>query len=798
MRRDLFICIVVVAATLAAYGQVARHDFVNFDDDKYVYENPQVRAGLTWGGVTWAFTTTHAEFWHPLTWLSHMLDCQIFGMWSGGHHLMSVLFHTLNGVLLFLVLRRTTADVWPSAMVALLFALHPLHVESVASTAQRKDVLSTLFGMLTLLAYIRYCERPAAGRYVLVFTLLALGLMSKPMLITLPFVLLMLDFWPLARFSWAPQGQSMRRSFPRATTLRLAAEKVPFILIAVVFGLVTVWAQQKAGLVESLEGRPLPVRLANAIISLAIYIKATFFPYQLAPFYPYPTEFPVWKTVVAGLFLAVPTGIAFWRAREAPFLVVGWLWYLITLLPVIGLVQTAAFARADRYTYIPLIGFFVLICWGLPSLLRGWHSRQRVLTLTALVCTITLIVMTRHQASHWKNSITLWEHTLRVTKSNALAHNNLGLALQERGRTEEAIRHYREALRIDPATYDAHGNLGIAMVEQGRREEGMKHYQEALRINPASARAHNNLGNEWMALGETGKAIAHYEEALRINPEQAATHSNLGNALMAEGRHEEAVAHYQESIRIDPGFARAHNNLGLALVQQGKRDEAIALFREALRLEPDYADGHYNLGLVWAGQGRLEEARHHYRQAVRIDPRYTRAHYELGVVSLRQGRKDEAIDHFRRVLALDAEDPLAHRDLAMVLAEEGKHEEAIDHYREAIRLRPNDPSSYNNLAWIRATHPDPKLRKGVEAVRLAQKACQLWGRGEVDLLDTLAAAFAEAGRFSEALATLEEAISLATSAGLKEKTEELERRLQGYRAGHPYRQAQKYLHKGKP
>lgn len=520
MRHDWVVYLLLVLCTTAVYGQVARHDFVNFDDDKYVYENPHVRAGLTREGVGWAFTTTHAEFWHPLTWLSHMLDGQLFGMWSGGHHLTSVLFHTLNSLLLFLVFRKMTGDVGPSAMVALLFALHPLHVESVALTAQRKDVLSTLLGMLTLFAYAQYCERPAVGRYVLVFTLFTLGLMSKSMLITLPFVLLMLDFWPLVRFPWAPQDPSRLRSFPRATTLRLVTEKIPLILVAAVFGLVTVWAQQKAGLVESLEGRPLPVRLANAVTSLAIYIKAMFFPYNLAPFYPYPTEFPAWKTLGAGLFLAVATGIAFWRARKAPYLVVGWLWYLVTLLPVIGLVQTTAFARADRYTYIPLIGLFVLICWGLPDLLRRWHSRQRMLTLTAVVCTVTLMAVTRHQVGHWKSSVTLWEHTLRVTKSNALAHNNLGLALQEQRRTEEAILHYREALRIDPALHNAHGNLGNALLEQGKREEGMRHYEEALRVNPASAKAHNNLGNEWMARGRRGKRSNTIKKRCKWNPDR--------------------------------------------------------------------------------------------------------------------------------------------------------------------------------------------------------------------------------------------------------------------------------------
>jgi len=747
MRRELFICTLLVAATLSVYGQVARHDFVNFDDDMYVYENPRVRAGLTWDGVAWAFTTMGESNWHPLTWLSHMLDCQLFGLKAGSHHLVNVFLHILNSVLLYLILGRMTGAPWRSAMVTALFALHPLHVESVAWVSERKDVLSTLFFLLTLWAYAQYAGRPSLPRYGLVLGCLALGLTAKPMLVTVPFVLLLLDYWPLERSGEGNRGPSASR---------LIVEKVPLFVLVAASSLATFVAQQRGGAVSSIHAIPLGSRIENALASYVAYIGKMLWPARLAVFYPYRDTVPAIQWVAAAVTLAGITVFVIWVGRRWRYLAVGWLWYMGTLVPVIGLVQVGEQSMADRYTYVPLIGLFLMGVWGMADLVERGQRGRTALAATAGGVLLACMVGAWVRVGHWRDEVNLFEQALKVTEGNALAHNNLGLALQKRGRTEEAIRHYREALRIDPALFNAHGNLGNALREQGKGEEGMRHYEEALRINPASAKAHNNLGIYYYLSGDYEKAIQHYEEALRIDPEIAEIHNNLGIPYYLSGDYEKAIQHYEEALRIDPG----------------------------------YADAHYNLGLVQAVQGRLKDAVQHYRQAVKIDPKHTKAHYELGVMSLKQGRKDEAIAHFRRVLALDAEDPEAHRNLAMVLADQGKHEEAIEHYREAIRLRPDDPSSYNNLAWIRATHPDPGLRNGTEAVALAEKACQLWGRGEVDLLDTLAAAFAEAGRFPEAVATLEEAISLATSPGLEKKAEQLGRRLQGYRAGHPYRQAQ--------
>ncbi len=781
MRRDLAVCLLLLVCTAAVYGQTIGHEFIQYDDHEYVYENTHVRRGLTWEGAGWAFTTLWAGNWHPLTWLSHMLDCELFGLRPGYHHLVNVLLHILNSMLLYLVLRRMTGAVWRSAAVAALFALHPLHVESVAWVSERKDVLSTLFFMLTLWAYAFYVARPSPVRIGPVVVALGLGLLAKPMLVTAPFVLLLLDFWPLGRFR-PKEGEGL-------SLKRLLVEKIPLFALVAASSLATLVAQQRGGATAAIDAVPLGHRAANAAASYGTYVGKMLWPRNLAFFYPYRDSVSTAEWLVPALLLVGVTALVIglsWRYRYMP---VGWFWYLGTLIPVIGLVQVGKQSMADRYTYVPLIGLFLMGVWGLADLASNSRRGRVLLTSGIGGVLIACMVGTWFRVGLWRDGVTLFGQALEVTEGNALAHSNLGLALAERGRTEEAIHHYRAALRIDPTLDTAHGNLGNALIEQGEREEGIRHLEQALGAKSASAKAHNNLGNEFMLQGETEKAIEHYEEALRIHPEQAATHSNLGNALMSAGRPEEGMAHYREAIRIDPEFAQPHNNLGLALAQQGNRDEAIVHLREALRLDPSYADGHFNLGALLAQLDRVEEATGHYREAIRIDPAYARAHYELGGLSAGKGEPGEAISHFRNALAGNSEYFEAHGRLAVVLADQGKHKEAAFHYSEAIRLRPGDPGAYNNLAWIRATHPDPDLRNGAEAVRLAEKACSLWGQKEPNLLDTLAAAYAEAGRFSEAVATLEQALVLAPSATPDRRASQLEARLQGYRAGRPHRES---------
>ncbi len=790
MRRDLAVFVFLALITLAVYGQVVDHAFVNFDDNEYVYENPNVQHGLTGKGCGWALTTTRTGNWHPVTWLSHMLDCELFGLTAGYHHLVNVFLHILNSVLLYLVLRCMTGEVWRSAMVAAMFALHPLHVESVAWISERKDVLSTLFFMLTLWAYGRYASSPSWIRYGLVLGFLAWGLMAKPMLVTLPFVLLLLDFWPLGRFQ------------PGRTRFRLVAEKIPLFVLAAASSVATFVAQRQEGAMSLTYVVPFRDRIANALVTYVAYMGKMFWPGHLAVFYPYRDTLPTGHWVGAALVLVGITVLVGWAGRRRRYLAVGWLWYLGTLVPVIGFVQVGAQSMADRYTYVPLIGLFVMVVWTLGDVAARWRHARIGTAALAGVAIFGCMLATWIQVGHWRNGITLFEHTLKVTKDNPVAHTNLGAALMEAGKEHEAIRQYREALRIDPDHANAHVNLGIVLMGQGEEEQAIAHYREAVRIRPGFAQAHNQLGIALAQRGEIDEAIAHYREAVRIHPEFAGAYSNLGAALMAKGNIDEAIACFRVAIQLDPDSPQACGNLATALMLKGKPDEGIAHYRQALRIDPAFAEGHLNLAIALAQHGSRDEAITHHREAVRLNPRMAEVPldlgtapstpesiHDLGVSLAMQGKIDEAVGAFREALRLDPQQAEFHTSFALALAVQGEFDDAIHHYGEAIRLKPTHPGPYNNLAWIRATHADPKFRNGAEAVRLADRALELSGGRDPGYLDTLAAAFAEAGRFPEAISTMQEAISLAKATGAEGLIPSLEERLRGYEAGRPYREA---------
>ena len=532
---DILVCLFLVLATLTVYFQVRNHAFVNFDDDLYVSENSYVQDGLTLKSITWAFTATDTANWHPLTWLSHMMDYQLYGMDSGRHHLTNIFLHVANTLLLFFVLRRISGNLWPSGFVAVLFAVHPLHVESVAWVAERKDVLSTFFWMLTMWSYVRYVERPGVKRYLLIVFFFILGLMAKPMLVTLPFVFLLLDYWPLDRFQFG-QSDIGRNSLQRSIGLRLALEKIPFFVLAAASSSLTFIVQEIGGAVAPLGGFSVNLRIANALVSYVSYMGKMIWPQNLAVFYPHPVLLPWWKVAGAGLLLISISlfVIRVWRRR--PYLVVGWLWYLGTLVPVIGLVQIGRQAMADRYTYIPLIGISIIIAWGVPELLVKWRYKEIGLAAIAAVVFSVLMAITYIQVRYWANSITLFEHALEVTFNNYVAHDNLGSALYRKGRLDEAVGHYTEALRINPDYLEPHNNLGAALFRKGKIDEAICYFTRALRIKPDIAETHNNLGAALFQKGKIDEAIAHFQEALRIRPDYANAHNNLNSALAAKDR----------------------------------------------------------------------------------------------------------------------------------------------------------------------------------------------------------------------------------------------------------------------
>ena len=560
VARTAAVSVLLVALVWFVFGQTLRHDFVNYDDPSYVYENATVSKGLTLDGIAWAFTQPHARNWHPLTTISHMVDCQLFGLNAGAHHFTSVLLHSLTAVLLFVVVQRMTGAFWRSAFVAAVFALHPLRVESVAWVAERKDVLSGLFFVLSLWAYHKYTLRRSAGRYVLLLICVALGLMSKPMLVTLPVVFLLLDHWPLRRW-------------PLVSARALLLEKLPLFALAAAAGLATLLIQKTGGAMT--ESLPLTWRITNAFVSCVLYLRDLFWPGALAPFYPHP-EGGITAVAAVGAILLVLgiTAAAVLQRRENPYLITGWLWYLCMLAPVIGIIDVGAQARADRYTYLPQIGILLMLSWGARDLSAAWKlPRVPVATIAGLA--VMLLAWRAHaQTKHWRNSETLWAHTLAVTSDNHVAHNNLGELHTHRGETDAALRHYEKALEIRSRSRRGrhdfllalyHNNVGTALQQKRAVQEAVLHYRRAIEIQPDYPAAYLNLGGALVELTELDEAIAVFQKLIELNPSDATAHSSMATAFLAKGTEREAVSAYERALEIDANAMTALNNLGWLL-----------------------------------------------------------------------------------------------------------------------------------------------------------------------------------------------------------------------------------------
>jgi tetratricopeptide (TPR) repeat protein len=684
-RQVLGACVFLVAITWLVFGQTVRYDFVEYDDNEYVYANPTITSGLTSYGIIRAFSGRHSGNWHPLTTLSHMLDCQLWGLRAGGHHFTSILLHTIAVVLLFLVLKQMTGAIWQSAFVAALFAIHPLRVESVTWISERKDVLSAVFFMLTLGAYARYTRHPSVGRYLAMSMLFALGLMSKSMLVTVPFVLLLLDYWPLNRFA---VGLSAKR---------LILEKIPLFTLSTAAGVATLWAQQSS--LEAVERLPLVSRIGNGLVSCVIYVKQMIWPVGLAAFYPHPEDkLPVWEIGLAIVLVALVSAGAIALRRKSPYLITGWFWYLLMLLPVIGLIQVGSQAHADRYTYLPQIGLYMLLAWAITDALAS-RLQRRILGVSAGVATIALASRAHIQASYWRNGESLWRHALAVTSGNFMAHEGLGHFLVNHGRLDEAIDQFQIALNIDPGFPEIEMNLILALTQKGRTDDAITHLQALLKQHPNDAKAHYNLASALLKKGDLQSAIAAFEKALSIQSRYPAAHYNLGIALDQNGQTDEAIAHYQEAVQ------------------------------EAIREDPHYAEAYYLLGNDLLRKARLDDAIAAYERALKSRPTYPEVENNIGVALLQKGRPSEAIAHWQNSLAIQSD--------------------SVD--------------SLNNLAWVLATFPDIWIRNGGRALALADRANQLSGNKNPAVLRTLAAAYAENGRFTEARVIAERGLQLANA-----------------------------------
>jgi tetratricopeptide (TPR) repeat protein len=670
------LCLVLAAITFAVFGQTAGFGFLNLDDDLYVFENPHVARSLSLKGLAWVFTHADCNFYHPLTMLSLMGDYQLHGLHAGGYHLTNVLLHTASVILLFLILRQMTGALWRSAFVAAVFAVHPLRVESVAWVAERKDVLSAFFFMLTLGAYARYVRAPnSLARYLVVAAAFVLALLSKPTVVTLPFVLLLLDYWPLRRFEQ-----------PRKLS-GLILEKIPLLALAAGACAMTVLAEGEA--IAFNNDIPMPSRIGNALVSCAVYLRQMVWPEGLAVLYPYPHHgLPPWEVALAGALLAGLSAVAWAERRRRPWLLIGWLWYLGMLTPMIGILQVNPSAQADRYTYLPQIGIYVAVTW----LVAEWRLNRVALGGLMAGVLAVLMVCAWKQIAYWQNSETLWTHALACTTDNDMARFNLGTALLQKGRVDEAITQFQQALQINPDYAEAHYNLGNALLQKGRADEAITHYREALRIKPNFAEAHYNLGIALAQKGREDEAIAHFQKALQIKPGYAEVHNNLGILLLQKGKEDEAIAHFQKALQIRPDCADACNNLGILLLQKGSADEAIDYFQKALQIRPDYADACNNLGHALLQKGRVGEAIVHLQKALEIKPADPTIQNNLAWLlatcpeaSLRNG--NQAVQLARQANALTGgENPIILRTLAAAAAEAGRFPEAVETAQHALHL----------------------------------------------------------------------------------------------------------------
>lgn len=680
------------------FGQTLGHAFVNYDNDLYVYDNEHIKAGLSFKGIVWAFTHLFVDQWCPLTAISHMADCEIFGLFAGGHHLTNVLLHTATVILLFLTLRNMTQSLWGSAFVAAVFAVHPLRVESVVWVSERKDVLSGLFFVLTLWAYVKYAQRQATAKadlgagaslrgdwrarlpvfYVTALLCFALGLLSKAMLVTTPFVLLLLDWWPLRRFGFASGSGPANAGVWK----RLILEKIPFVLLAAASSAVTLLTDKGLNPVEVVTG---PWRLANAVVAYAIYLKQMFYPVGLAVFYPHPeNRLSLGLLAVSAFVLLVLTVVAVVGRRKRPYMLVGWLWYLGMLVPVIGLVHVGSQAHADRYTYLPQIGIYLILAWGAAGLGVDWRYRRVVGSIVAGLVLIALGVRAHQQTKVWRDSISLWEHTLACTSDNYVAHLNLGSTLADVGKLDEAMPHYEAALKIKPSYAEAHYNLAVALGLQGRLSEAIPHYERAIQFKPSYAGAYNNLGNALVAQGKLDEAIQHYERAVQLNSKFPEVYYNWGNALTKQGKPKEAIQYYERALQVNPNYVEAHFNLAKRLSAEGLLDEAIRHYERCVQLRPDYAEAYNNLGNRLAVRKRWEEAYQSFQRALQLKPDYAEAHNNWGVALAGEGKLDKAIQQYEQAVRVRPGYAEAQANLGSLYGQQGNLDKALEYLHEAL------------------------------------------------------------------------------------------------------------------
>ncbi|MDP2984687.1 MAG: tetratricopeptide repeat protein [Candidatus Latescibacter sp.] len=696
---------VLILGTLVVYGQVHNYYFINIDDDTYVYENVNVKSGLNPQSIINSFTSTHGScLWIPVTWLSLIVDYELFGLNPGGYHLTNVLFHIINTLLLFAFFRKTTGNTWRSAFVAALFALHPLHVESVAWITERKDVLSIFFMMMALYMYSKYVERPSLRKYVPVIVLFSLGIMAKPMIITFPVLLLLLDFWPFGRFNGGGKVTLKNSKFmkvAKVTINRIFIEKIPFFMISAIVFIVTLVVAKGGNALISLDSLSLPQRLQEAVLSYALYIGKMIVPRHLAFFYPYRSEaVPLWEVSCAGLLLMGITVLVIRLSRRFPWYPFGWFWYLVSLLPVIGIFQAGEQSMADRFTYMPLIGLFVMGVWGVSDSIHNWGQKKLILSMLMMVIIFIYGTITWVQVKHWKDTYSLLSHALTVTSKNYLAHQYIGYYYARHGKIEDAFTHFNEALKIDPSFARIHNDLGALLTRIGKYDEALAHFREALRLDPNYAEVHDNIGILYAGQGKTNEALMHYNEALKLKPNNDKVLNHIGILWYNFGNNDKALGYYNEALRLNPNYAEAHDNIGILYDSQGKTNEALMHYNKALKLDPNNDKVLKDIGILWYNIGNIDKALMYYNEALKLNPGNADTHKSIGIILYKEGKNNEAFSHFSEALQINPNIAEAYFYMGNILVQQEKYEEAIIRFKDAIRLKPDLVDARTNLAYI--------------------------------------------------------------------------------------------------
>lgn len=750
-NRILLICAILVLGTFALFWPVKQYEFIGYDDPAYITQNPYVQAGLTKESIAWAFgnVASEATYWHPLSWMSHMLDCQLFGLNAGAHHMVSVGFHAVNAMLLFFLLSRLTGSTWRSAAVAAIFAWHPIQVESVAWVTERKNLLSTLFFLLTLLAYRRYSSRTSqngnpllglrTGAYWLVALLFAFGLMSKPMLVTLPCVLLLLDVWPLRRLDLT--------SSERFRTARLLfAEKLPLFVLSAVSSWITIRAHQHLDIVVTGTQVPFDIRIANAALSYITYVAKVLWPSDLAVIYPYPTVWPISQFAMTALLLMAITALLFGLRKGRPHLLFGWFWFLGTLVPVIGVLQVGSQPMADRFIYVPIIGLLVLAVWGVAELLQKVKSVRPVAIATFMLIAGASLAVARHHLQYWQNSIALFERAISVTSKNSVSHYNLGLAYSMKGDLTKAKNHYAKALEISPKYIDAQNNLAATLLSEGRVDEAVAEYEKLFKTAPNHPLANYNFGLALERKNDLAGAAAHYKKTVEADHSNLEAFQKLINALGRSGQIPEANRYLGQMLEKNPKSALAHVAVANIYMEQNRLPDAVPVLKKAVEIDPTQPEAHYQLGAVNAMMGKFEESLVHFSEAVRLKPTLTEAHFSLG----------------------------------MAYAQLGRTQEAINKFVETLRAHPKFLPAMMQLGFIWSAHEKPEFRNGPEALKIALQAAELTRGQDAAVLELLGMAYAQSEKWTEAVETSRKAMLIAKGNGDTALAGQIETKIQAY------------------